>query len=156
MSDLSRIMEAEAMRKATADPIQGAYWTGRLHGARRVHHGPEFDAELHGRRLASVWSPDEMEAAQGRGYREALGVTLEEMPPHAEEVRMVCSRIGSASQIAAALRLGNGGPRRIRAWIGGENAVSYATWRALRELAGIPVEPWPTIRPRGAGHPPAA
>jgi hypothetical protein len=139
------------------------FWAGYQRGLRRAHHGDAFGTpEEHALWWAAADADDETRRERGIGYRmgcEGVDVghaILTTYPPTIAQVREVCRMIGSASQIAEALRMGaGGGPRSVRRWQSEveQSPPSYCQWRALRELAGIPVEPWPHIERRGAGRP---
>lgn len=46
-------------------------------------------------------------------------------------LRIVCKRIGTASQIADELRLGEHGARTVRKWISDPRKVPFSVWLAL-------------------------
>lgn len=52
-------------------------------------------------------------------------------PPTRIGLRMVCTRIGTASQIADDLRLGEHGARTVRSWISNPSKVPFSVWFTL-------------------------
>ena len=52
-------------------------------------------------------------------------------PPTCIGLRTVCKRIGTASQIAEELRLGEHGGRTVRKWISSPSKVPFSVWFTL-------------------------
>ena len=52
-------------------------------------------------------------------------------PPTCIGLRLVCKRIGTASQIADELRLGEYGVRTVRKWISDPRKVPFSVWFTL-------------------------
>ena len=70
----SEMRRAEALRRLSADPMEGEYYAGYIRGLRRAYHGEQFGTAAEHELWLSLADDqaDEARAARGRGYRDAL------------------------------------------------------------------------------------